>query len=255
MSEKWKKPASPPPPMFLGEKERNYAKQVNDEIIERVVGQTVVYYPIDMKTTKFHNLYGESVNKSFLPPVIVNALIKWDGHESVTSNYGLDRQTKITVNFHRRRLLEDQDLYVREGDFIFYAGQYFEIVKLIEPKLLFGQQEHRFEITAQCINARQGLFPEEEDMFRLKQEDGPIKDGDGIPTGYGILVIDASDDSEQISLFLDLIENPCKYEGRTVYITALGPTPRPDPFVFPRKFYFNENCEWYESPFTINGLF
>ena len=160
MAEKWDRPAQPPPPLFLGEKERDYAKQINDEIAERVVGQTVLYYPIDLPSTNFHPLYGESINKTFLPPVRVYALVKWEGNETITSNYGIDKQTKITVNFHRRRLTEDQDLYVREGDFILYANQYFEIVKLIEPKLLFGQQEHKFEITAECINARQGNFPE-----------------------------------------------------------------------------------------------
>jgi len=160
MAEKWDRPSQVPPPLFLGKKERDYAKQVNDEISERVVGQTILYYPIDISSTNFHPLYGESIQKSFLPPVRVYALVKWDGQESTTSNYGLDRQTKITVNFHRRRLTEDQDLYVREGDFVLYADQYFEIVKLLEPRLLFGQQEHKFEISAQCINARQGVFPE-----------------------------------------------------------------------------------------------
>jgi len=163
MADKWERPEQPPPPLFLGKKERDYAKQVNDEIVERVVGQTILYYPIDLATTSFHPLYGESVSKSFLPPVRVYALVKWDGQETTTQNYGLDKQTKITVNFHRRRLTEDQDLYVREGDFVLYAEQYFEIVKLVEPKLLFGQQEHKFEITAQCIMARQGLFPEMEE--------------------------------------------------------------------------------------------
>ena len=33
-----------------------------------------------------------------------------------------------------------------------------EIVKLQEPKLLFGQVEHRFEIQAECIRSRDGLF-------------------------------------------------------------------------------------------------
>jgi hypothetical protein len=160
MAEKWDRPSQVPPPLFLGKKERDYAKQVNDEISERVVGQTILYYPIDISSTNFHPLYGESIQKSFLPPVRVYALVKWEGQESTTSNFGLDRQTKITVNFHRRRLTEDQDLYVREGDFVLYADQYFEIVKLMEPRLLFGQQEHKFEISAQCINARQGVFPE-----------------------------------------------------------------------------------------------
>jgi len=35
---------------------------------------------------------------------------------------------------------------------------FYEIVKLIEPKLLFGQVEHRFEIQAECIRARDGVF-------------------------------------------------------------------------------------------------
>jgi hypothetical protein len=30
-------PATPPPPLFTGEKERNLVKQVNDELIERVI--------------------------------------------------------------------------------------------------------------------------------------------------------------------------------------------------------------------------
>jgi hypothetical protein len=163
MAEKWDRPAQPPPPLFLGKKERDYSKQVNDEIIERVVGQTILYYPINIESTNFHPLYGESINKIFLPPIRVYALVKWEGDQTSMSNYGLDRETKITVNFHRRRLTEDQDLYVREGDFVLYAEQYFEIVKLLEPRLLFGQQENSFEISAQCINARQGLFPETDD--------------------------------------------------------------------------------------------
>ena len=162
MAEKWDRPAQPPPPLFLGKKERDYAKQVNDEIVERVVGQTILYYPIDLEITPFHPLYGESIHKNFLPPIRVYALVKWEGNETATANFGFDKATKITVNFHRRRLTEDQDLYVREGDFVLYADQYFEIVKLMEPRLLFGQQEHKFEISAQCINARQGIFPEYE---------------------------------------------------------------------------------------------
>lgn len=160
MAEKWDRPEQPPPPLFLGKKERDYAKQVNDEIAERVVGQTVLYHPIDLDNTNFHPIYGESIEKNFLPPVRVYALVKWNGQETTTTNYGLDKATKITVNFHKRRLKEDQDLYVREGDFIQYADQYFEIVKLVEPKLLFGQQEHKFEITAECISTRRGIFPE-----------------------------------------------------------------------------------------------
>lgn len=156
---KWKKPSSPPPPMFFGEKERDLVKQVNDEIIERVVGQQVLYFPIDLESTAYHPLYGEAIEKTFLPPIRVHALVEFQGVEtSFMDNIAIDKATKIKINFHKRRLTEDQDLYVREGDFVRYGEVFYEIVKLIEPRLLFGQVEHRFEIQAECIRARDGVF-------------------------------------------------------------------------------------------------
>jgi|TARA_R100001129_G_scaffold32973_1_gene22210 hypothetical protein len=156
--DKWKQPASPPPPLFLGEKERDLVKQVNDELIERVIGQVVAYYPVDLEHTNFHPLYNEAITKSFLPPVRVYALIDYGGEETRTDKYGVDKQTKITIHFHKRRLTEDQDLFVREGDFVAYGGGFYEIVSLKEPRELFGQQDRRMEITAECIRSREGLF-------------------------------------------------------------------------------------------------
>ena len=156
---KWDKPASPPPPMFFGTKERDLVKQVNDEIIERVVGQQVLYFPLDLEHTSYHPLYGEAIEKTFLPPVRVHALVEYQGIEtSDMEGIAIDKATKIKVMFHKRRLTEDQDLYVREGDFVRYGEIFYEIVKLMEPKLLFGQVEHRFEIQAECIRSRDGLF-------------------------------------------------------------------------------------------------
>ena len=159
MSDKWERPTQPPPPLFLGEKEKNLVKQINDEIIERVVGQQILYFPIDMQTTNFHPIYGEAIEKSFLHPIRVYALVEFQGVEtSDMENIAIDKATKIKVNFHKRRLTEDQNLFVREGDFVRFGEIYYEIVKLIEPKILFGQPESRFEIGAECIRARDGLF-------------------------------------------------------------------------------------------------
>lgn len=151
-------PDSPPPPLFLGEKERNLVKQVNDELIERVVGQTVVYYPISRELTNYHPIYGEAVQKTFLAPIKVNALVEWEGSKTTTESFGVDRVTSITVKFHRRRLTEDQELYVREGDFLLYGDTFYEIVTLNEAKRLFGQIDHKFEIIAKCIKARESIF-------------------------------------------------------------------------------------------------
>ena len=102
--DKWKKPEQPPPPMFLGEKERNLVKQVNDEIAERVVGQQVLYFAIDAEHTNFHSLYGEAIEKTFLPPVRVYALVEYQGIETeYMESVGIDKTTKISVKFQKKR--------------------------------------------------------------------------------------------------------------------------------------------------------
>ena len=155
---KWNRPDSPPPPLFLGKKERDLVKQVNDELIERVIGQDVLYYPISNVHTDFHSLYGEAIEKNFLPPIRVYVLVEWEGNPTSVTRYGLDRSYSLTCHFHKRRLTEDQDLYVREGDFILYGEDYYEITTLSEPKQLFGQIEHMLEISAKCVRSRQGVF-------------------------------------------------------------------------------------------------
>ena len=159
MSNEWERPASPPPPLFLGKKERDLVKQVNDELIEKVIGQQILYYPIDMERTDFHDLYGEAVEKTYLPPIRIYALVEFtDLSTAYMDNVGIDKTWEINVHFHKRRLEEDQDLYVREGDFVLYNDSYYEIVKLSQPRLLFGQAGHSFEIAARCTRARKGLF-------------------------------------------------------------------------------------------------
>jgi hypothetical protein len=156
---KWSQPKQPPPPLFAGKKERDLIKQVNDELIERVIGQQILYYPISLEHTNFHDLYGEAMVKSFLPPIRVYALVNFGGLQTgFMNNVGIDKDTTISIKFHKRRLTEDQDLFVRVGDFVLYGDIYYEITSLVEPKQLFGQIDHKFEIGAECIKAREGLF-------------------------------------------------------------------------------------------------
>ena len=155
----WSQPATPPPPLFTGEKERNLVKQVNDELIERVIGQQIAYFAIDVDRSDYHPLYGEAIQKTFLAPVRVYALVKWEGQtQSFSPNLGIDKGTSIEVHFHKKRLTQDQDLFVREGDFVLYGDRYYEIVKLNEPRQLFGQIENKFEVVANCVRAREGMF-------------------------------------------------------------------------------------------------
>ena len=159
MSNEWKRPEAPPPPLFLGKKERDLVKQVNDELIEKVIGQQILYYPIDMENTDFHDLYGEAVEKTFLPPIRVYALVEFTEFATAyMDGVGIDKTWEINIHFHNKRLEDYQNLYVREGDFVLYGEYYYEIVKLSEEKKLFGQVDYDFELSARCKRARKGLF-------------------------------------------------------------------------------------------------
>ena len=127
---KWNRPEAPPPPLFFGKKERDLVKQVNDELIEKVIGQQILYYPIDLETTKFHDLYGEAIEKTFLPPIRVYALVEFTSFSTkYMEGVGIDAESEIEVHFHKRRLEEDQDLFVREGDFVLYGETFYETIR------------------------------------------------------------------------------------------------------------------------------
>jgi hypothetical protein len=155
---KWDQPPAPPAPMFFGKKERDLVKQVNDELSERVIGQPIAYYPISLEDSNFNDTYGEAIEKVSLPPIRVYALVEVE-NEQTNERYGYEYQTKLTVNFNRRRLVEDQDLYVRVGDFVQYGDLFYEIVRTYnDTRYYFGQVEHKFQISAECVRAREGAF-------------------------------------------------------------------------------------------------
>jgi len=257
---KWTQPEQPPPPMFLGKKERDLTKQVNDELIERVIGQTIIYFPLNVKNSDFHALYGEAINKQFLRPILIKALVKIDEDQTSTEVYGLDKTSKLTINFHKRRLTEDQDLYVREGDIVFYGTTFYEIVKLSQPRALFGQVEHRVEITAICVRVREGFFNEPVALLQIREKYRTTQQSiidiiNSTPVegacGGKIKLVSGRRTSSQRSQFLDYVNNPQDYEGCIIYLTEIDPDETYGEFDQADKFYFNEDGIWYVSQFFV----
>lgn len=259
---KWVPPQQPPPPLFLGKKERDLTKQVNDELIERVIGQTLLYFPLDVRSTHYHPIYGEAIKKNFGRPIVIKALIKLETQETTTEVYGLDKDSKLVVNFHHRRLTEDQDLFVREGDIIFYGLQFFEITKLSEPRTIFGQVEHKMEIKADCNRVREGTFHEPiaalqiREALRAQQTTATVEAviaSTPVPTACDgrINLVSGKRTSFARGQFLDYASNPQNYAGCIIYLTEFDADETYGIFVTANKFYFNEGGSWIESPFLV----
>lgn len=245
--------------MFFGEKERNFVKQINDETTECILPQVVIYYPISVKHSNFHELYGEAIEKTFLPPVRVATRVYWgDGRITTTEKHSLDSESRIIVRFQKRRLTEDLDLFVRQGDVIFYGNQFYEIHKIGEPDELFGQADQRFEVTAECLRVRGGQFDEPAALTQIREiyRTAPEATAEEITSSVSvqsngqILILSAKDTSSDFPTLTDMINNPCNYEGYIVYIKEVGATLY-EPFIEAGKLYFNEGCTWFRSPFFL----
>ena len=160
---RWSQPLQPPPPLFVGAAERNFVKQINDEVIEKVIGQQILYFPVDVDRTNY-NFYGEALAKTFLPPVRVYCLTSYNESERTQGVYGFDNVRMIECNFNDRRLSQDQDLYLQVGDFVQYDETFFEVVDVSAPKkTLFGQDRgfadgFKLAVRVTAREARLGLF-------------------------------------------------------------------------------------------------
>ena len=63
-SNTWSRLNAPPPRLFTGEKENNLVKQINTELEERVLGQQILYYSLDVERSNYHLVYGEAIEKT-----------------------------------------------------------------------------------------------------------------------------------------------------------------------------------------------
>lgn len=146
------------PPMFLGDKEKQFQKHINQEVIERITNETVLYYAVDVENTKYNLLYGESLTKKFWPPVRIPCLLEWKPQETKNEKFSLDRVPVVAVHVLKRRVEEDIGLNMMVGDFVFYGRDFYEIVEINSPTKLYGDPTQQVEIILTCVKARQGTF-------------------------------------------------------------------------------------------------
>ena len=144
--------------LFLTSREVMLISDITKQVIKDIVSSQVYYYAINEELTRKNDIYNESSQKIFDPPLEIEVLVEWNGETEVTANkFGLDHIFDLKVFFHKRDL-DHKKIVLREGDFIQYTGRFFEIQKLTIPKDLFGQNEHIIGIHADCRIAREGQF-------------------------------------------------------------------------------------------------
>ena len=123
--------------LYGGSRDISLFRHINKELINNIIEQQVGYYILDLNKTP-SNLYGESLQKTYQDPVLVNCLIERTPPTWKETEFGTDVTQDITVRF-LRDILVDIQLIPAVGDIILWQESYYEISNLIENQLVVGK--------------------------------------------------------------------------------------------------------------------
>jgi hypothetical protein len=123
--------------LFGGSRDISLFRHINKELINNIIQQSVGYYTINLEKTT-SNVYGESSNKTYNDPVLVNCLIERTPQTWVETEFGTDVTQDITVRF-LRDILVDINLVPQVGDVVLWQENYYELLGVIENQLVVGK--------------------------------------------------------------------------------------------------------------------
>lgn len=162
--------------LFVSARELNYISDITKEIIKDVVGQRVIFYPISAQKTKSHGVYGESMNKVFENPIILDALVDTNFQtETKMDQFGIDTQYRLEVFVQYRDILE-KGLEVNIGDYFSFSEIFYEVTDLTYTRYIYGMPENLDGIKMVGTRLRKSQF----DVFPIGPTDISHADPDAV---------------------------------------------------------------------------
>lgn len=143
--------------LFITPRELDLISDLTKEVIKDVIGQKIYYYAVRTDVTQVHDVYEESTEKVFDPPLELDALVEWSPGEIKTTKFGSDKFHAIEARIHAQDLI-DKGLRMKMGDFFSYGSIFFEITQVLTISKIFGQVEHVTGYKLTGKQAREGLI-------------------------------------------------------------------------------------------------
>jgi hypothetical protein len=110
---------------------------INNELLGQVIEQKVGYYQAILSESD-PNIYGESLDKKYIGPVLLTCLLERGDTEPITDDFGMDFTRKLTVRFFRPHLIT-ANVEPSVGDIILWNEDYYEVNNVNENQLVVGK--------------------------------------------------------------------------------------------------------------------
>ena len=141
-------------PFFVPQKEINLINDMNEELIDEIVGQSVDVYKVNIDNTN-ENIYGESTTKYYDVGFRVNCLILYNAPTVTQDDFGVDLNADIEMYFQRENLSSGSlNFYPEMGDIVDWNEQYWEINSVTEPQLVAGHPKYKHSINAKAHRSK-----------------------------------------------------------------------------------------------------
>lgn len=112
-------------------------KIISRELVNDVISQQIGYYKPVLQDTR-PNMYGESLEKSYVGPVLLNCLIERGDYTAPVDDFGVDTARDVTFRFLRDDMI-DANVVPEVGDVIMYNELYYEVDNVNNNQLILGK--------------------------------------------------------------------------------------------------------------------
>lgn len=112
-------------------------KLVSRELVNNVISQQIGYYKPVLQDTRA-NLYGESLSKSYIGPVLFNCLIERGDYTAPVDDFGVDVARDVKFRILRDDMI-DANVFAEIGDIVMYNELYYEVDNVNNNQLILGK--------------------------------------------------------------------------------------------------------------------
>jgi hypothetical protein len=123
--------------LFGSKRDIGTFKGITRELVENIISQQCGYYKVILPETE-NNIYGESLQKYYIGPVLINCLIDRSDFSFTQGDFGTDLTRPVTFRFFKDHLV-DADVVPEVGDVVMYNEAYYLVDSMNQNQLIIGK--------------------------------------------------------------------------------------------------------------------